>query len=457
MRRNRNGALLGGTAAILLVVAGCRSRPPRDVLFVSFDTVRADHLQPYGYERETSPRLATLAAGSWLFEQAFAQDTNTNPSHASVFTGRYPRQHGALKNGTPLAEEQVTLTQVLSGRGWATGAFVGGWPLTADISGLDRGFETYGDEFDGNRRGCRESVDLASDWWRRNANRPRFLFTHFYDAHGPYQPPSELAGLFESDEPGLPPERLPHYQRTATTYAANQPIIGRHELVDAYDASIRVLDRCLERLLEVVDPDSTLIVVFSDHGESLSERYWQFDHGGGVYDEQAHTLLLIHAPGRRPRRVASLVELVDIAPTVLHLLDIAAPVDFIVAGHDLVAVAAKGARRPAVALTSARPVTSRYVDRGYDLTRAKWRIQAIRTDRWKLVLLPGEETDYSEFYDLAADPGETRPISPGERPLAARSLEGIARRYLSLEPATVRMAEPSDEDAEKLRSLGYLN
>jgi len=448
-----------GAAAALVAafLAGCQKTPPRDLVFVSLDTVRADHLQPYGYPRETSPRLAELARDSWLFTRAFAQDTNTLPSHASVLTGRYPPQHGALENGMPLVAAQGTLTQLLRDRGWATGAFVGGWPLRAEISGLDRGFEVYDDELVSSRRPCHHVVSRGRAWWQRNAGRRRFLFLHFYDAHGPYDPPVETAAQLRSGHRGPPVARLPGYQRTADNHSDEGPTVGVQELVDAYDASLRALDRCVEDALSDIDLASALVVVFSDHGETLAERYWQFDHGGAVYDEQARVLLMFHGPGTQPRRVDSLVELVDVAPTTLSLLDLEVPADFAVAGQDLTAVVARRASRRALAFSSARPISDFYADKAYALARDKWRIQGLRTERWKLVLLPGIESDYTEFYDLAADPGETQSIPPPARPPEAAALERSLRRYAALQFQALRPTGLSEADAAMLRSLGYLD
>jgi len=450
---------LRGLAALLCAAAltACRPAPPRDLVFVSLDTVRADHLEPYGYGRPTSPRLAALAEDAWLFTRAFAQDTNTLPSHASVFTGRYPPQHGALENGMPIAENQATLTRWLRDREWATGAFVGGWPLRAEISGLHRGFETYDDELAGNRRSCEEVVSRGQAWWRRHEGRRRFLFLHFYDAHGPYAPPAELAKALRSDHSGPRVARLPAYQRTATNHSAQGPTVGVQELVDAYDASIRALDRCVERALAGIDLGSALVVVFSDHGETLAERHWQFDHGGAVYDEQTRALLLIRGPTSQRRRVDALVELVDVAPTVLSLLGVEVPAGLELAGQNLVGVVAGVATRRPLAFSSARPVSEFYADKGYDLARDKWRIQGLRTERWKLVLLPGSRADYVEFYDLVADPLETRSLSPAARPAEAAALERTLRRYAALQFQAFRPTRLGDEDATMLRSLGYLD
>ncbi|NIU19571.1 MAG: sulfatase, partial [Actinobacteria bacterium] len=273
---------------------------------ISLDTVRRDHLTSYGYGRDTMPRLDALARQSAVFDNAYAQDTNTNPSHASMFTGLYPHVHGSRYNGQCLNDGELTLAEILEESGYATGAFVSGFTMTARASCLDQGFARYDDNFDGHRRDGWTTTDLALEWLdeRRNSE-PYFLFLHLYDAHGPYLPPGNYSKLFASHDPG-PPVTPPNYQTVAAP--GHVPEEGLNGYVDRYDGMLRFMDDALDVLLDSIDLERTVVVVLADHGETLGERHRQLDHGGQVFDEQIGIPLVIHAPGMEHRRIGAAVE-----------------------------------------------------------------------------------------------------------------------------------------------------
>jgi len=448
--------LLFLAAALSNATACAPPAPPRDLVLVSLDTVRADHLDAYGYARPTAPRLAELARGAWLFRNAYAQDANTGPSHATLFTGLYPPQHGAVDNNVRLPAGPTTLAEVLRTDGWATGAFVSGWPLRAMASALDRGFEVYDDELDDKRRRGPQTTERALAWWRASAPRRRFLFLHLYDAHGPYEPGARLARQFKSERRGPIVERLPSYQRTRYPFGKRRERRGEQEYVDAYDASIRELDERLAELLAEVDLRRAAVVVLADHGESLTERFWKFDHGGQAFEEEIRVPLVLAAPGLGARIVDDIVELVDVLPTLLPLLGVPTPPALQPAGHDLVAVVRRGAARPRHAFSSARALSPRHADRGYRLDRER-RIHALRGERLKLIVYPGASEDYQELYDLAEDAGERRPLPAGAHPAEAARLARILQRYAATPALPAERHEPSAEDAANLRALGYLD
>jgi arylsulfatase A-like enzyme len=440
--------VLGAIAAPLLACAP----PARNLLVITLDTTRRDHLPSYGYVRDTAPNLTTLGREGVVFEQAFAQDTNTNPSHASMFTGRYPKSHGAIANGVPLPDGVPTLAELLAERGFATGAVVSGAPLRAVASRLDRGFSFYDDEFAGVRRGGEEVVRSAQGWIERRGNEPWFLFVHLYDAHGPYRPIGPYGALFSPGAPPDPVQRIPRYQLRGATQIETD--LG--DYVARYDAMIRYLDDRVSELLASVDLERTLVVVLADHGESLGERFQKLDHGAQVFDEQIRIPWIMRGAGLSSQRFTAPVETVDLTPTVLDLLGVPAPEGIVFEGRNHAPHLRNGTLPPTRPIfASARAVSARHADRGYRLDPSR-RIDAIRSEDWKLIRYPGFGTDYLELYDLTTDPGEKRDRSTRE--------SGNRKLYLSLlerhsgdESPSGHDAELSPEVREQLRELGYLD
>lgn len=450
--------------ALLAVVALCgacsrgpsvRAVRPWNVVLVSLDTVRRDHLGTYGYRRETSPRLDALANRSTVFWNAIAQETNTAPSHASMFSGLYPEQHGSTANVVRIGDEVPTLASILRDAGYDTGGFVAGFPLFAKLSGLDRGFDTYDDEFRAKRRSGEETTARALKWLvDRSADRPWFLFLHLYDAHGPYEPTAEQRAPFRSGDPGPTVERIPPYQLQRRPDGT--PIETRNDYVDRYDAMIRVCDGFLGKLLDSVDLSRTIVVVLADHGETLDERHRPFDHGAHVTEEQIRIPLVIHVPGVAPSRAEPMVETVDLLPTILELIRLPLPDGVAIAGRSLVPLLNGDAtvERP-LTFASATAMIARYEDVGYELDETR-RIYGIRSARWKLVVLPGVAHDYLELYDLLADPGEKRSVLDGHPGIREEFLAALEKHLARARSTPTSRPELDPEEIERLRSLGYV-
>ncbi len=445
---------VAGPVLIAVHGVGCGpSETPRGLVVVSLDTVRRDHLPTYGYARATAPRLDALAHESVVFDNAFAQHTNTGPSHASMFTGLYPHVHGSVFNGSRLAEGHLTLAQLLARTGFRTAAFVSAAPMRSGITGLDRGFERYDDDFEGGRRAGHETVRRALGWLDSlGPDEAYFLFVHLYDAHGPYRPKGRYEHLFHSGDPGPVVANIPPYQRLEA--ATGEPLVHLNRYVDRYDALIRVTDDQLGELLDGLDARRTVVVVLADHGETLGERYRPLDHGGQVFDEQIRIPLILRAPGQPAGRRDAFVETVDLLPTLIELLGVAAPADLEVQGRSLVPLLRdRGDDVPREVFSSARALSKRHRDRGYEL-EPSGQIHTLRGDRWKLVLYPGSERDYLELYDLAADPGERQNLVDRE---PARRDEQLARlrRWMALGRAAEPPAEIDPALRQHLQDLGY--
>ena len=424
-----------------------------NLLFITLDTTRADHLTLYGYQRDTTPALKALAESSYLFTSAFAQETSTAPSHASMFTGEYPFNHGVMANEFRLASGSRTLAESLAETGYSTGGFVSGWTMAARTSGLDRGFQEYDDNFPDARRTGSQTVLRSLEWLNKRSD-PFFLFVHLFDAHGPYSSPAEFQSMFVSDNPGSPLQSIPPYQQMSDK--AGRPIETASPYVDRYDRSIRFTDTLVTALLDAVDLETTIVVVAADHGESLNERYWAVDHGGHVFDEQTRIPLLLHAPKRGSGQIEALVETVDLMPTLLHLLGVDLPSDVAVAGRSLVPLM-NGDRDEwrQVVFSSAKAASERYADRGYQLDRRR-KIHSARTRDWKLINYPGLEQDYWELYDLRVDPGEQDDVS-AQFPEKVDKLRAAIGNWIGTARQTeFQPVELTDEERDKLLALGYL-
>jgi arylsulfatase A-like enzyme len=456
----RLGVLGAGVLTLAALAASGCARPSGrpNVVLISLDTTRRDHLSLYGYPRLTTPRLERFAAGSLVFERAVAQLTLTSPSHASIFTGLYPHSHGVGANARRLRDDKVTLAEVLHAAGYRTGAFVSGFPLRADMTGIDQGFDQYDSEFVRRRKG-RETVDRALRWLaaQQESKGSFLLFLHLYDAHGPYRPPPEYLQQFVSSDRGPLLGFMPGYQRIRD--GAGRVLDHAADYVDRYDALLRYQDDLVGDLLDRLDLDHTVVAIVADHGETLVERETRLhlNHGTSVFEEQIGIPMLLRAPGLAAGRVAWTAETVDLFPTLLDLVGLRAPAEVKVEGHDL-APRLRGEEPPDrrdFAFASSPSSPKQYVERGYDLRRHDY-IHTVRNERWKLIRYPGTKSDYLELYDLLADPSETRNLADGEvrvRNGLAAALDSWTGKPIDSEPPT----ELAPEDLKQLRALGYID
>jgi len=453
--RNVPLALIGLTLLAATAVGACRrERPvtlplrnadgtPPNVLLISVDTLRADHLSAYGYSIPTSPAISDLAAGGTLFQRCLSPASETAPGAASLITGRYQDRHGAWHNVMALSANVTTLAEHLSAAGYATGGFVGNRLLGAKF-GFDQGFDTFEGFWteDMNISSDEEGVRLASDWIATRtepAAQPWFLWLHLMDPHGPYTsaPPSWSAdfqyppGAFGDDAPvklslsnyGL--SIIPRYQQ-----------IGREQrlsrYVRRYDGEIRFTDAQIGRLLDVLDEaglrERTLIVLSADHGESLTEHEDYLQHGWYIYDATLHVPLVIAWPGLpvEGAKIEAPVSTVDVVPTLIELLGL--PVSPYYADGQSFARALLGqggldAERSLFAF-GAR------ANRPFAVSRGRWKLihTAAGGSPSPLAETPpgGFDTpERIELYDTTADPGETRNLADAHTERAGEMLSEL--------------------------------
>ena len=423
-----------------------------NLLLISIDTLRADHLGAYGYRRPTSPQLDRLAGRSLLFERAYSTSYVTADSHMSVFTSLYPSVHG-VRNASReerttlrIMDSIATLPEVLAREGYDTAAVTGGGNISG-VYGFDRGMGSYSSPTKEE-----DALRLAEDFVRRKRDKPFFLFMHTYHPHDPYTPSSEELARFADGYRG----RIEHDRRrlmalrTDASFADARRVfwslVDKHDRTDIahlralYDAEIREVDTRIGRLLDLVQQaaPNTLVVLMSDHGEQFGE-HGDFLHGE-LYEELLRVPLMIAHPQGRPGRVPQRVSLVDLAPSVLDLLDIAAPQGF--QGHTLRDVVTAGASRDILA------------------EKAGKRAALIRGDRKTLVWFKADGAVRRwEGYDLSTDPREARklPVPNSHKQALLQRLDENRRLRQVLVATGEDSPLPMAADTLKqLQALGYV-
>jgi arylsulfatase A-like enzyme len=445
-------------AALAVLALACTSgedalAPRANVLVIVIDTLRADRLGAWGGPRATSPRLDALAGESLLVERAIAQASWTKPSLASLFTSLHPSQHGAVEETTAnhLAPSLVTLAECFAAGGYRTGA-VSENPHVSNVTRFDQGFERM-QTLNGFRGDRAWVVESARRWLEerqaQDAERPFFLYVHFLDPHGPYEPGAPWRERFlegvSSEQPLVREGKVGPLAEG--TRALVQLAEGDVEYLRAlYDAEIRETDAALESLLGELESrgllGDTVVLLTSDHGEEFLE-HGTFKHGYQLYEESLRVPLVLRVPGVAARREReALVQHIDLAPTLLEIVGLPVPPTF--QGRSLVPLL-RGER---LAETT---IVSETSWRGIDLASA-------RSGRWKLIV--DRASGARTLFDLDTDPGEMDALDPD----AAEHASVVALLEAELEragrtPAGVTLeggtgeGDATSEDA--LRALGY--
>ena len=311
-------------AIFLFWGSGCSSSIPKghveksDVILISIDTLRADHLSCYGYHRETSPFIDGLAQKGMRFVDARSPSPWTLPTHTTMMTGLHPHHHGVVDDSVQRDEKTKMLAEVMKDSGYDTAGIVSSLYVSS-IFGFDKGFDTFEDfslhtEKANLSGGVQASdvVDRALSWWKgREEGKPVFLFLHFYDAHYAYEPPKPYNTMFdrESKKGDLRYRNYFHFKK-------NPPKEKDFEhLIAQYDESIRYIDDQISRLSTELEGRSIRWVITSDHGEEFGER-GSWGHAHTLYHEQLHIPFIISGAGISKREVAQRVGTEDIMPTI---------------------------------------------------------------------------------------------------------------------------------------------
>src|SRR5262245_971563 len=397
---------------------GVRRDPGLSVLLISIDTLRADALGCYGRKDAATPWIDRLARAGVRFETAHAHNVVTLPSHANLLSGRYPFEHGVRDNsGFRFPEDRPTLATLLQARGYRTGAFVSAFVLDARF-GLGRGFDVYDDRLGGKetttafvmpeRRGA-QTVAAAKAWLDGARGAPTFAFVHIYEPHFPYAPPEPFASRFRAD-----------------------PYAGEVAAADA------ILEPLLAPLLAAGASGRTLVLLTSDHGESLGQ-HGERTHGVFAYEATLRVPLILYAPGLlQPGVVHAPARHVDVLPTLLDALGLPVPDDL--PGRSLLPIIAG---RPSETRESYFEVLGPSLDRGWAPLHGALR------GGLKYIDLP-----IAELYDLDADAAEERNLV-GSRPGDVAALRSLLDGFRSKDPGPSERVREDAAAAERLRALGY--
>ncbi len=398
--------------------------PRPNIILVTFDTTRADHIGSYGYEEGLTTAFDDFASRGVVFERAYAPCPITLPSHATMLTGLYPPEHDLRVNGSGRLSSQIPfLPDILKQHGYDTGAFIAAAPVLGAQFGLDRGFDRYDDDparltsrtraYGGERRDGEEVVNLALEWLKQRNDKPFFCWIHLYDAHGPYDPYSDV------------------YQ-------------DRFEQ-NPYDAGVawevqqfsRVNDYLKEQQLD----SNTVVIVAGDHGEGLDD-HGEHEHGMLVYNSTLHVPLAFAGPlDIQPgTRVNSVVSLVDLMPTLLDMLSLPMPEH--ISGRSLLP-ALKG-----------EPIESRdcYAEAEMPYFLNRWSpLRSVISDHWKYI-----QTTRPELYNLKEDPGELNNLIESDNGELARLEDLLADMQASFSLTSSEAVELSEQDLANLQALGYV-
>lgn len=446
-------ALLTACLTCLVVACGGSDQDPRsNVVMVVVDTLRADHLDDYGYERATMGPMRQLSLESTRYSRCYAPSSWTRPSVATIFSGLMPARHQAKISGTNRLNTAIpTLAEVLRDAGWSTAGFSANVVVSKKVD-FDQGFETFVD-YEGGVLGypdIERLLSLARSWLFK-VDEPFFLYFQPMNVHGPYRYPPEYRRLLLDRAPStefeyLKPPRS-ELMKGALHLRSELSESYRQSLDDQYDTSIRysmeMLGKLFDDLREAGRWDNTLVILTADHGEEL------FDHGGqghgySLYGEVLHVPLYIKLPGQSEGRTRDEVaSLVDLYPTVLDALGLL-----------------RAEHLDGRSLLDAGDVGRDLVFETNNAERFKGR--AIISDGYKLIERKSSYESYEpkiELYDLTADPGERIDLAAIEPERVAELLERMNSAFARYAERALPVPQEGDADLdqETLRALGYVN
>jgi arylsulfatase A-like enzyme len=435
--------------AASLVLFACGESPPPNVLLISLDACRADHLGSYGYERDTSPFLDEVARGGTRFSNAFINTLGTAPSHTTMLTSTYQEWHRVdyspnrrtrkrarmRRAADRVPRDVVMVQQILKKNGYTTLAATAGGNFGVGHA-FDRGF----DSFNGRSRDVtavagklRELIDRY-----RNPEKPIFAVFHTYEIHSPYDPPEEYRTIFGEFDSGFQPTSRALLDINADpAKSLSGPEMAK--TVALYDGEIRFTDDTLRDFFAYLEEtgflDNALVIITSDHGEEFGDHGGVL-HQGFLYDELMSIPLILSGTGISPRVDERMVSTIDIAPTILDFVGLDAPD----------AMQGQSLLRKDPGRNGSDAVFAQYGPRRY----------AVRTDNWKLIRNTG--SGVIELYDLWNDPDEFVNVADAHPDIVAdlgSRIDAFKARHRAPKRKTSRQ-ELEQEEIEHLKALGYL-
>jgi arylsulfatase A-like enzyme len=442
---------------------GCGNKRQKlpNLVLITIDTLRADHLGTYGYDRAHTPNIDAFARSAIQYNRALTVSNNTLPAHLSMLTGHHPQEIGVHRNGHKLPSGIPTLAALLRARGYETAAFVSASSLSSRLN-VDRGFDIYDEDFDIKemdqvQRRAEDTIRMAIRWLNQKRDRPFFLWVHLFDPHYPYTPPPPFDSLFGNDYRG-PADGSMRY--LLTVWGRGVPRVpttraDRERLIDLYDGEIAYVDSSLHPLLSFFDlpeiRDNTAVVITADHGESLTEHNYLFDHGEFVYQPSIHIPFLLRFPGSMnvsPGTNNSQVQVHDIFPTFLSLAG--AHTQESISGRNLIPV--KKNEFPEVRSVSfsesCRPWSvERLNPNEYpNLRKAQSAVE------WPFKLIVTPYLNKKELYNIETDKEELKDLSLDHPDI----VQNLFAELKAFRHTKIQFSEPDPENLEQLKALGYI-
>jgi arylsulfatase len=466
----------------------------KNIVLITVDTLRADHLGCYGYHLDTTPSIDDFSKNAILYENVRATCSATAPSVATILTGLHRGAHGVARNGSVLPSVVVSIAAKFRDAGFSTRGIIANPSLGPDL-GFGQGFDEFGfppalDTGGPGRFGgapvATSAIESLNRW--ASSGERFFLWLHFMDPHGAYFPPDEFESMFSEDDYGPAATDsislvdanygfgvLPRYQRLSGQVPGD--MVAVNDLKARYDSEIRYVDSQIGRVLDSMRDlrllDETAVVITADHGEGLGEHNYYFQHGWFLYDDCLKVPLLIRtAKNKKGRRVESPVSLLDLAPTVLEAAGLTIPETY--EGASLFTLTKNADGRPAFSQTYYGNQLTSLTERGFKLIftppppdpdhdnrkRDGWFEMWPKTSRFELYDLnsdPHEETDLAR---LNSDRFEEMRISLVSWLAEQQEWHSILLDVLRNDEhynKQVRMLERDVRIEEQLRALGYAN
>ncbi len=404
-----------------------------NLLMITFDTLRADHLGAYGNLDGLTPNFDQLAAESIKFTNAYAVSSTTGPSHATIFSGLYPNEHGVLKNGVMLSDDVVTIAEVLRDNGYSTAAFVSSYIVKSDF-GWVQGFDKYDEHYNfARRRWGGLTVDAASEWIADQPNdKPWCVWVHFMDPHKPYKQPAEYLEPYITSE------------------------LSCNDLdMASYKGAVAYMDSVLPKLINTISSQEagagTLMAITSDHGELFGE-HGHYGHGGGLYEDTQRAPLIFKHTSLKPQQIDTIVGLVDYTPTVLDMLNIDAGTEMsgkslrpMIDGSDATMRTVFMQRR----IFDESSVEQILAETGANVSGSQW---SVIDGDYKLILAP--EANEVQLFNLNTDPQELDNVAETDS-VQLRKMRVVLSAILDAQTLRVSATELSDEVLQNLEQLGY--
>ncbi len=472
------------TREVLVPAVSHEKQEQPNILLITIDTLRADHVGVYGYSKIKTPILDRLAEKGTIFTNHICQQPITTASHASILTSTYPISNGVIGNNIPLDSNAITLPEILSQHGYVTGAFISGYPLKAHASGLAQGFHHYDDRLfvidnmPGSlpqlvtkltpmrimekylhgkdyltllQRRADETTAAAIKSLNSIGNQNFFLWVHYFDPHAPYDPPQPYNKMYDPNYQGKVNGNMQTlFDIWDKTFHPSEEDI--QHLIALYDGEISYTDEQIGVLIKKLEQmkvlDNTMIIVTADHGESLWEHDYNFRHGDLLYDASVRIPLIISIPIERVinKRIDNQTENIDIVPTILDVLKISKPSTM--QGESLLGlISGKDNYNKKIGFSMA--IGSR--DERYEKETRKY---ALRTVEWKLVQ---NETGEDELYHIKEDSAELKNLITFEIGITKEFNRLLNNKLTSIKKSEREIAPPDEDTLRRLKGLGYIN